>query len=72
MKDYYQCEKCPIEQHEGIFCRCESRNIRVAKRKREALAALEKLIELDEKLLDQPCANCKNEFVACVCIGDEE
>ena len=25
------CEKCPSEDHEGHFCRCESRNIRLAK-----------------------------------------
>jgi|SRR6185503_11410080 len=29
------CPKCVIEEHEGIFCRCESRNIQVAKRQRE-------------------------------------
>jgi hypothetical protein len=28
------CPKCVIEDHEGIFCRCEGRNIQVAKRRR--------------------------------------
>lgn len=26
-----QCSKCPDSDHEGIFCRCEDRNIKVAK-----------------------------------------
>ena len=29
--DFKFCEKCPPEDHEGIFCRCESRNIALAK-----------------------------------------
>lgn len=30
-----KCCKCPTEDHDGIFCRCEGRNIKVAKMKRE-------------------------------------
>ena len=33
-KDYEKCEKCPPEDHEGFACRCEMRNIRVAKEHR--------------------------------------
>lgn len=33
--DTLKCDKCSDEDHEGIFCRCESRNIRIAKEKRE-------------------------------------
>lgn len=29
------CKKCPTDDHEGYFCRCESRNISVAKMLRE-------------------------------------
>jgi len=32
--DYLKCFTCPEEDHEGQFCRCESRNIRIAKEKR--------------------------------------
>ena len=31
MKDLEKCEKCPDSEHEDWSCRCESRNIRVAK-----------------------------------------
>lgn len=30
-----KCEKCPEEDHEGFFCRCEGRNIRLAKQLRK-------------------------------------
>jgi hypothetical protein len=30
-----KCDKCSEEDHEGDFCRCESRNIRLAKQKRK-------------------------------------
>lgn len=30
-----KCSKCPEEDHEGHFCRCESRNINLAKELRE-------------------------------------
>lgn len=33
-EDYHQCMKCPPEKHEGAFCRCEDRNIRIAKERR--------------------------------------
>jgi hypothetical protein len=29
--DYLKCIKCKEVDHEGIFCRCESRNIRIAR-----------------------------------------
>ncbi len=29
------CEKCPKSDHEGIYCRCEPRNIAIAKMIRE-------------------------------------
>lgn len=29
------CSKCAKEDHEGYFCRCEGRNIRLAKQMRE-------------------------------------
>lgn len=38
MDDYYKCKICSAEEHEGhrrAFCRCESRNIRVAKEQRK-------------------------------------
>lgn len=31
MDDYLRCNSCKREDHEGQFCRCESRNIRIAK-----------------------------------------
>lgn len=34
MDDYLKCTKCADQEHEGIFCRCEMRNIRVAKERR--------------------------------------
>ncbi len=34
MDDYLKCEKCPQVDHEGAFCRCEDRNIRIAKEQR--------------------------------------
>jgi hypothetical protein len=33
--DYEKCKICPEIDHEGAFCRCESRNIRIAKKQRE-------------------------------------
>ena len=35
MDDYLKCNICKEEDHEDQFCRCESRNIRIAKIKRE-------------------------------------
>ncbi len=32
--DYLKCSHCSQEHNEGIFCRCESRNIRIAKESR--------------------------------------
>lgn len=29
------CEKCKPEEHEGYMCRCEDRNIKLAKQKRD-------------------------------------
>lgn len=34
MDDYLKCPKCKKEDHEGVFCRCEDRNIRIAKERR--------------------------------------
>lgn len=34
MIDYLKCSKCSDSDHEEQFCRCESRNIRIAKEKR--------------------------------------
>jgi hypothetical protein len=34
MKDYLKCEICVESDHEGQFCRCEGRNIRIAKERR--------------------------------------
>ncbi len=34
MDDYWKCTKCNEEDQEGQFCRCEDRNIRIAKEKR--------------------------------------
>jgi|ERR1700722_9494797 len=31
--DYENCFKCQEEDHEGSFCRCEDRNIRIAREK---------------------------------------
>lgn len=31
MKDFLKCEKCSESEHEGIYCRCEMRNLRIAK-----------------------------------------
>jgi|SRR6267142_2776529 len=33
--DYEKCNRCLESDHEGNFCRCENRNIRIAKLKRE-------------------------------------
>lgn len=30
------CEKCSTQNHEGFFCRCEMRNIEIAKLLRES------------------------------------
>ena len=30
-----KCEKCSEDDHEGYFCRCEGRNIRLARQLRE-------------------------------------
>ncbi len=32
--DFEKCSKCKPEDHEWIFCRCEERNIRIAKQLR--------------------------------------
>lgn len=37
LKEDFRCTKCAPEEHEHEFCRCESRNIRIAKRNREML-----------------------------------
>lgn len=34
MEDYLKCVKCAEIEHEGSFCRCEERNIRIAKEQR--------------------------------------
>jgi hypothetical protein len=34
MDDYLKCNKCYESDHEGKFCRCEDRNIRIAKEQR--------------------------------------
>lgn len=34
MDDYEECHKCLLEEHEGRFCRCEERNMRVGKEQR--------------------------------------
>lgn len=34
MDDYLKCKVCSESEHEGNFCRCEGRNIRIAKEKR--------------------------------------
>jgi|SRR6185436_8449133 len=34
MDDYLKCDNCSPEDHDGKFCRCESRNIRIAKEAR--------------------------------------
>ena len=34
MDNYLNCNECAQEDHTGQFCRCESRNIRVAKEMR--------------------------------------
>lgn len=34
MDDYLKCNVCPEELHEGKYCRCEPRNIRIAKESR--------------------------------------
>lgn len=34
MDDYLKCKKCTQKDHEDIFCRCEERNIRIARKKR--------------------------------------
>ena len=34
MDDYEECKKCLKSDHVGIFCRCESRNMRIAKEHR--------------------------------------
>ena len=34
MDDYSKCKSCSEQDHEGIFCRCESRNMRIAKERR--------------------------------------
>jgi len=32
--DYLKCKSCKQDDHEGQFCRCETRNIRIAKERR--------------------------------------
>jgi|GEM_PF-5413223 hypothetical protein len=33
--DYYRCKKCKEKDHESFACRCEDRNIRISKERRE-------------------------------------
>lgn len=47
--DYLKCPKCSPENHEGIFCRCEARNIRIAKEQRFARKDLWKNVKIVEK-----------------------
>ena len=35
MDDYFKCKICKESDHEGQYCRCESRNIRISKEKRK-------------------------------------
>lgn len=35
MDDFERCKKCPPEDHEDWACRCEDRNIRIAKERRK-------------------------------------
>ena len=35
MDDFKKCSKCPPEDHVDWACRCEDRNIRVAKERRK-------------------------------------
>jgi hypothetical protein len=35
MDDFHKCGKCLPEDHEDWACRCEDRNIRVAKERRK-------------------------------------
>jgi len=35
MDDYHFCKKCKMDDHEGKFCHCESRNFRVAMKQRK-------------------------------------
>ncbi len=28
------CKKCPMSEHEGVFCRCEDRNMLLSKQRR--------------------------------------
>lgn len=37
LRNEYHCEKCVPEDHENEFCRCEDRNIKIAKQNREML-----------------------------------
>lgn len=51
--DKFQCTRCLPVDHEGYFCRCESRNMRIAKDHRaeigQAWAKLRKLSEKRQK-----------------------
>lgn len=35
MEDYLKCDICKEQDHEGQFCRCEMRNLRIAKEMRD-------------------------------------
>lgn len=37
--DYLKCKRCSESEHEDQFCRCESRNMRIAKENRKRSAA---------------------------------
>lgn len=34
MEDYFKCLICSQQDHDGIFCHCADRNIRIAREKR--------------------------------------
>lgn len=51
-EDYIKCRTCSISDHEGQFCRCEDRNIRIAKEKR--------LRKENPYRKDQTCNHCNN------------
>lgn len=48
--DKFQCTRCLPADHEGYFCRCESRNMRIAKDHRAEIGqAWSKLRKWSEK-----------------------
>jgi hypothetical protein len=48
-----KCEICKPEDHEGKFCRCESRNIDIAKQIREKKESPWKKLRGKEKTADE-------------------